>query len=248
MEALCFLGTSFFLSFRMHSYREMCRPFCTLSSSHQNLECRLKKPRLQGHYSPALLYQPPQKWVSLLRFHAFSLLIALYKILLPWEGHCRTKIKAELISANWVFLQQKKKKLFLVNHTALWSCTQKKSLICYLCLWVVYCLLCICMAVLSGWFQALNFKRLSDFYYFLLASIVEKIKWSSILLKPIARNESKLYVLYFLFTLLFLQTHMIFCRTQKCECTSKLGWGRSSLKKEAKWTMKVSLKEEQTEM
>ncbi len=112
MAALCFLGTSFFLSFRMHSYREMCRPFCTLSSSHQNLECRLKKPRLQGHYSPALLYQPPQKWVSLLRFHAFSLLIALYKIPLPWEGHCCTKMKAELISANWVFLQQKKKKLF----------------------------------------------------------------------------------------------------------------------------------------
>ncbi len=52
----------------------------------------------------------------------------------------------------------------------------------------------------------------------------------------------------FLFTLLFLQTHMIFCWTQKCECKSKLGWGLSSFKKEAKWTMKVSFKEEQTEM
>ncbi len=177
----------------------MCRPFCTLSSSHQNLECRLKKPRLQGHYSPALLYQPPQKWVSLLRFHAFSLLIALYKIPLPWEGHCRTKMKAELISANWVFLQQKKKKTFSLwitlhcdpaHNTNLWY-------IFPFGLFIVYCVFA-WLFCRDRWFQALNFKRLSDFWYFLLASIVEKKKLSSMLLKPIARNENNLYALYLL--------------------------------------------------
>ncbi len=146
-----FFVDDFFFSFRMHSYREMCRPFCTLSYSHQNLECRLKKPRLQGHYSPALLYQPQQKWVSVLRFHAFSLLIALYKIPLPWEGHCRTKMKAELILADEkVFLQQKKRTFSLRITLHCDPAHNKKLWYAIFSLWVVYCLLCICMAVLSG--------------------------------------------------------------------------------------------------
>ncbi len=182
----------------------MCHPFCTLSSSHQNLECRLKKPRLQGHYSPALLYQPPQKWVSLLRFHAFSLLIALYKIPLPWEGHCRTKMKAELISANWVFLQQKKKKTFSLwitlhcdpaHNTNLW----------YFSLWVVYCLLCICMAVLSGSLvSGLEHQETQWFLIFSSSLHCRKKNLSSMLLKPIARNEKNLYALiFFIYSLVF---------------------------------------------
>lgn len=162
----------FSFSFKMHSYQEMCRPFCALSSSHQNLECRLKKPRLQGHYSPALLYQPPQKWVSVLRFHAFSLLIALYKIPLPWEGHCRTKMKAELILADWVFLQQKKRKLFpCESHCTVILHTIKSSDMLFFPFRLFYCLLCICMAVLlKSLVSGLELERFS----FLLASIVEK--------------------------------------------------------------------------
>lgn len=165
---LCFFGWWFFsFSFRMHSYREMCRPFCALSSSHQNLECRLKKPRLQGHYSPALLYQPPQKWVSVLRFHAFSLLIALYKIPLPWEGHCCTKMKAELILANWVFLQQKKK-TFSLRITLHCDPSHNKKLwyaIFPVRLFIVYCIF-VGLFCWNHWFQALNFKSIQCFSIF----------------------------------------------------------------------------------
>lgn len=144
-----FLGDDFFsLWFRMHSYQEMCRPFCALSSSHQNLECRLKKPRLQGHYSPALLYQPLQKWVSVLRFHAFSLLIALYKIPLPWEGHCRTKMKAHF--GRLSVFATKKEKTFSLRITLHCDPSHNKKFwyAIFFPFRLFYCLLCICMAVL----------------------------------------------------------------------------------------------------
>ncbi len=241
----------FFFSFRMHSYREMCRPFCTLSYSHQNLECRLKKPRLQGHYSPALLYQPPQKWVSVLRFHAFSLLIALYKIPLPWEGHCRTKMKAELILADEkVFLQQKKR-TFSLRITLHCDPTHNKKLwyaIFPFGLFIVYGVFA-WLFCQDHWFQALNFKSVQWFFIFSSSFHCRKNK----MIQHVIENNSpemKIIFMYssFLFTLLFLQTHIIFCRTQKCECKSKWGWGLSSFKREAKRTMKMSLKEEQTEM
>lgn len=137
-----------------------------------------KKPRLQGHYSPALLYQPPQKWVSVLRFHAFSLLIALYKIPLPWEGHCRTKMKAELILADWVFLQQKKRKLFPCEpHCTVIPYTIKSSDMLF---FPLGCLLF--TAYLHGCFVGIvafrpwTSRACSDFRYFLLASAVEKKK------------------------------------------------------------------------